>query len=148
MNLARAMLTRRLQCRKKTSGLFARVNWAASIREITDGTSKTIAMGEVLPDCNYELIRFGWWDSQIWYVGTSVPINYDSCHATDPPYPKKQDCSTFFNWNTSAGFKSRHPGGANFVMADGSVPFINDNIDYHNFQRLGDRRDGEAVDPY
>ena len=134
--------------KNKTSGLFARVNWAASITQITDGTSKTIAMGEVLPDCNYELIRFGWWDSQIWYVGTSVPINYDSCHATDPPYPKKQDCTTFFNWNTSAGFKSRHPGGANFVMADGSVHFINDDIDYHNYQRLGDRRDGEAADPF
>jgi prepilin-type N-terminal cleavage/methylation domain-containing protein/prepilin-type processing-associated H-X9-DG protein len=134
--------------KNKTSGLFARVNWAASIREIIDGTTKTIAMGEVLPDCNYELIRFGWWDSQIWYVGTAAPINYDSCHATDPPYPKKQDCTTFFNWNTSAGFKSRHPGGANFVMADGSVHFINDDIDYHNYQRLGDRRDGEAVDPF
>ena len=132
----------------KTSGLFARTDWAASIREITDGTSMTIAMGEVLPDCNYELIRFGWWDSQAWYVGTPPYINYDSCHATDPPWPKKQDCSTFFNYNTSAGFKSRHPGGANFTMADGSVHFISETIDYHNYQRLGDRRDGEVVDPF
>lgn len=136
------------QWRGRTSGLFARINWAASIPQITDGTSKTIAMGEVLPDCNYELIRFGWWDSQLCYVGTSVPINYDSCKATVPPWPQQQDCSTFFNWNTSAGFKSRHPGGANFCMADGSVQFISDNIDYHNYQRLGDRWDGEAVDPY
>jgi prepilin-type N-terminal cleavage/methylation domain-containing protein/prepilin-type processing-associated H-X9-DG protein len=136
------------QMSKKTSGLFARINWAASMKQITDGTSKTIAMGEVLPDCNYELIRFGWWDSQSWYVGTAPPINYDSCHATDPPWPKKQECWNFFNWNTSAGFKSRHPGGANFVMADGSVHFISDDIDYHNYQRLGDRRDGEAVEPF
>jgi prepilin-type N-terminal cleavage/methylation domain-containing protein/prepilin-type processing-associated H-X9-DG protein len=131
-----------------TSGIFSRVLWAASIQQIPDGTSKTIAMGEVLPDCNFELIRFGWWDSQIWYVGTAPPINYDSCHATDPPWPHKQDCTTFFNWNTSAGFKSKHPGGANFAMADGSVRFISDIIDYHNYQRLGDRRDGEPVDPY
>jgi prepilin-type N-terminal cleavage/methylation domain-containing protein/prepilin-type processing-associated H-X9-DG protein len=136
------------QQRKRTSGLFARINWAASIPQITDGTSKTIAMGEVLPDCNYELIRFGWWDSQTWYVGTAPPINYDSCKATDPPFPKKQDCSTFFNWNTSAGFKSKHPGGANFTMADGSVHFISENIDYRNYQRLGDRWDGEAVEPF
>ena len=132
----------------KTSGLFARINWAANIMQITDGTSKTIAMGEVLPECNYELIRFGWWDSQSWYVGTATPINWDSCRATDPPYPKKQDCYTFFNWNTSAGFKSRHPGGANFVMADGSVHFISEDIDYKNYQRLGDRRDGQAVEPF
>jgi prepilin-type processing-associated H-X9-DG protein len=133
---------------QKTSGLFARLNWAASIPEITDGTSKTIALGELLPDCNYEFIRFGWWDSQAFYVGTSPAINYDSCRQTDPPYPAKQDCGTFFNWNTSAGFKSKHPGGANLAMADGSVHFINENIDYANYQRLGDRRDGEALEPF
>jgi hypothetical protein len=43
--------------KNKTSGVFARINWAASIKQVPDGTSKTIAMGEVLPDCNYELIR-------------------------------------------------------------------------------------------
>jgi prepilin-type processing-associated H-X9-DG protein len=132
---------------KKTSGIFARINWAASIPEITDGTSKTIAMGEVLPDCNLEFIRFGWWDSQAFYVATSVPINYDSCRQV-PWGTGRQDCSTYANWNTSSGFKSRHPGGAQFVMADGSVHFISENIDYRNYQRLGDRRDGETVEPY
>jgi prepilin-type N-terminal cleavage/methylation domain-containing protein/prepilin-type processing-associated H-X9-DG protein len=131
-----------------TSGIFSRIIFAASIPQIPDGTSKTIAMGEVLPTCNYELIRFGWWDSQIWYVGTATPINWDSCRATTPAWPTKQDCGTFFNWNTSAGFKSRHPGGSNFALADGSVHFISDSIDYRNYQRLGDRRDGEAVEPF
>ena len=65
-----------------------------------------------------------------------------------PAISDKQDCGTFFNWNTSAGFKSRHPGGAHFVLADGSVHFISENIDYRNYQRLGDRRDGEAVEPF
>jgi prepilin-type processing-associated H-X9-DG protein len=131
-----------------TSGIFSRIIWAASIVQIPDGTSKTIALGEVLPSCNYELIRFGWWDSQIWYVGTAPPINYDSCRATIPPWPSPQTCATFFNWNTSSGFKSRHPGGANFALADGSVHFISENIDYRNYQRLGDRLDGEVVDPF
>jgi prepilin-type N-terminal cleavage/methylation domain-containing protein/prepilin-type processing-associated H-X9-DG protein len=131
-----------------TSGIFSRIFFAASIPQITDGTSHTIAMGEVLPSCNYELIRFGWWDSQIFYVGTAPYINYDSCTATTPPWPTKQSCKTFFNWNTSSGFKSRHPGGAQFVFADGSIHFISENIDYRNYQRLGDRRDGEAVEPF
>jgi prepilin-type processing-associated H-X9-DG protein len=65
-----------------------------------------------------------------------------------PPWPTPQTCNTFFNWNTSAGFKSKHPGGAQFVFADASVHFISDSIDYHNYQRLGSRRDGEAVDPF
>jgi prepilin-type processing-associated H-X9-DG protein len=131
-----------------TSGLFSRIIFAASMRQILDGTSKTIAMGEVLPDCNYELIRFGWWDSQIYYVGTAPPINYDSCTPTEPAWPTRNTCAQFFNWNTSAGFKSRHPGGAQFVFADGAVHFIDENIDYHNYQRLGDRRDGEPIEPF
>jgi prepilin-type N-terminal cleavage/methylation domain-containing protein len=133
---------------RDTSGIFARSQWAANISQIPDGTSHTIAIGEVLPDCNYELIRFGWWDSQSFYGNTSVPINYDSCRATVPPYPAPQNCSTFFKWNTSAGFKSKHPGGAQFVFADSSVHFISEDIDYVNYQRLGSRRDGEAVDPF
>jgi prepilin-type N-terminal cleavage/methylation domain-containing protein len=133
---------------RDTSGIFARSQWAASIQQIPDGTSHTIAIGEVLPDCNYELIRFGWWDSQSFYGNTSVPINYDSCKATVPPWPTPQTCATFFNWNTSAGFKSKHPGGAQFVLADASVHFISESIDYNNYQRLGSRRDGEAVEPF
>jgi prepilin-type N-terminal cleavage/methylation domain-containing protein/prepilin-type processing-associated H-X9-DG protein len=131
-----------------TSGIFSRINFAASISQITDGTSSTIAMGEALPDCNFELIRYGYWNSQICYVGTAPPINFDSCTPTTPPWPTPQTCNNFFNWNTSAGFKSRHPGGAQFVFADGSVHFISENIDYHNYQRLGDRWDGETVEPF
>lgn len=131
-----------------TSGIFSRINFAASISQIPDGLSNTIAMGEVVPDCNYELILRGWWDSQIFYVGTAATINYDSCTPTTPPWPAKQTCSTFFNWNTSAGFKSKHPGGAHFVLADASVRFISENIDYLNYQRLGDRADGQSVEPF
>jgi prepilin-type N-terminal cleavage/methylation domain-containing protein len=128
----------------KTSGIFARIDWSASIPEITDGLSKTIIMGEVVPDCNYELIRFGWWDSQVFYVGTPVPINYDSCNPKfNPP-----TCDTYFNYNTNAGFKSKHPGGANFIMADSSVHFISENIEYMLYQRLGDRREGEVVESF
>jgi prepilin-type N-terminal cleavage/methylation domain-containing protein/prepilin-type processing-associated H-X9-DG protein len=133
---------------ERTSGIFSRTVFAASIAQIPDGTAHTIAMGEILPECNYEFIRFGYWDSQAFYVGTATVINWDSCTATDPPWPSPQNCFTFFNWNTSAGFKSKHPGGAQFTFADGSVHFISENIDYRNYQRLGDRRDGETVEPF
>ena len=43
------------------------------------------------------------------------------------------------------GFKSQHPGGANFALCDGSVRFLPDDINYTIYQRLGDRRDGEPV---
>jgi prepilin-type processing-associated H-X9-DG protein len=38
-----------------------------------------------------------------------------------------------------------HTGGAQFVLCDGSVRFISQNIDYRTYQRLGDRRDGQVI---
>jgi prepilin-type N-terminal cleavage/methylation domain-containing protein/prepilin-type processing-associated H-X9-DG protein len=135
---------------RDTSGLFSRQGFAASISQITDGTSHTIAMGEVVPDCNFEFWYRSWFRSQPWYVGTAIPINFNTCRDTPPGNDGsvKIDCNSWNNWGTSAGFKSRHPGGCHFVLADGSVQFISENIDYHNYQRLGCRRDGEPTDTY
>ena len=46
---------------------------------------------------------------------------------------------------TSMGFKSRHVGGAQFLLGDGTVRFISDNIDYETYQRLGGRADNRVV---
>jgi hypothetical protein len=45
----------------------------------------------------------------------------------------------------TAGFKSMHPGGVNFAVADGSVHFMNETTDYLLVNRLGTRAGGEAV---
>ena len=133
-----------------TSGIFSRQGFAASIAQITDGTSHTIAFGEVVAECNFEFMSRGWFRSQPWYVGTAPPINYPTCRDVPPGHAKfgQFDCNYWANWSTSAGFKSRHPGGAQFLFCDGSVQFVTENIDYHNYQRLGDRRDGESVEPF
>jgi prepilin-type N-terminal cleavage/methylation domain-containing protein/prepilin-type processing-associated H-X9-DG protein len=129
---------------KHISGVFGRSNWAASIREIEDGTAHTIAMGEIRPSSSgFQWIN-GWTRSEGLWFATTAPINY----VTDPeevgPVPVK--CR---NWeqdfNVAMGFKSLHAGGANFVFCDGSVHFLQDAIDYTAYQRLGARSDGEAA---
>jgi len=131
------------------SGLFSRSGFAARIADIRDGTSNTIAMGEVRPGCSSGQWILGWYSSQNWYVGTAPPINFPTC-PSEPPGKESgsMDCNHWGNWNTPAGFKSTHQGGANFVLADGAVRFISENIDYRNFQRLGCRRDGEVLLPF
>jgi prepilin-type processing-associated H-X9-DG protein len=47
------------------------------------------------------------------------------------------------NWVESRGFKSMHPGGAHFVMADGSVHFVNETIDGVIYRGLSTRNGGE-----
>ncbi|QDT65394.1 DUF1559 domain-containing protein [Calycomorphotria hydatis] len=44
--------------------------------------------------------------------------------------------------------RSRHTGGVNALMADGSVHFINDNIDNGTWQMLGARNDGGVVSEF
>ena len=43
------------------------------------------------------------------------------------------------------GFSSYHSGGANFVLADGSVQFVRDSIDLTTYQTLARRSDGLPV---
>jgi prepilin-type N-terminal cleavage/methylation domain-containing protein/prepilin-type processing-associated H-X9-DG protein len=43
------------------------------------------------------------------------------------------------------GFRSRHPGGANFAMADGSVKFIKNTINVSTYRALGTRAGCEVI---
>jgi prepilin-type N-terminal cleavage/methylation domain-containing protein/prepilin-type processing-associated H-X9-DG protein len=129
---------------KTLSGVFARSTWAASIKEITDGTSHTIAMGEIRPRSSAFQWIYGWTLAEGLWFATTAPINYP----TDPDQfaatpPAGSDWERDFN--TAMGFKSRHPGGANFLFADGSTTFLREDIDYTTYQMLGARSDGEAI---
>ena len=44
-----------------------------------------------------------------------------------------------------SAFGSAHPGGANFVLADGSTQFVADTIDFITYQALSTRLDGEVI---
>ncbi len=134
----------------KTSGVFARSTWAASLADIRDGTSNTIAMGEVRGWCSGFQWRKGWTKSEGLWFATTAPINFPTCPgengvANDPDFGGAGCNNKENSWNTNMGFKSLHPGGAVFVFCDGSVHFINQSVDHTTYQRLGDRRDGETV---
>ena len=54
------------------------------------------------------------------------------------------------NYNTSGGFKSKHPGGAIFTLVDGSAHFLSENIDMDTYLVMGHRSDGHMFNelPY
>ena len=80
------------------------------------------------------------------WTGTTAPINYPTCPGEPPGHDTNtDDCNDYRNWATSQGFKSKHPGGAQFVFCDGSGQFLSETIDYYTYQRLGDRWDNEPV---
>ncbi|MHC5542189.1 H-X9-DG-CTERM domain-containing protein, partial [Singulisphaera rosea] len=43
------------------------------------------------------------------------------------------------------GFVSLHPGGANFLFADGSVHFLKTSISMATYCALGSRNGGEVI---
>jgi prepilin-type N-terminal cleavage/methylation domain-containing protein/prepilin-type processing-associated H-X9-DG protein len=137
-------------------GLFSRRGIRIDFASITDGLSNTIAIGEEIINKNDHLSIVGsgtngfyseWWagfNTGMSHATTIIPINYP----IDPTTP--YDCTpntqhSKRNWNVSWGYKSNHPGGANFVFADGSVHFIEQNIDHRAYQLLGCRNDGQPV---
>lgn len=131
------------------SGMFGRL-WADSpgIRDITDGTTNTIMVGEILPACSDHTA--GWWNYNGManaHASTSVPLNtMTTCNAPyKRPTAEFPGCEAQNNWNLSWGFRSGHTGGAQFLLGDGSVRFISQNIDYKTYQYLGRRADGFVI---
>ena len=55
--------------------------------------------------------------------------------------PPNGPCYLLGQW----GFRSNHPGGINFAMADGSVKFIKDTINPVVYRALGTRNLGEVI---
>jgi prepilin-type N-terminal cleavage/methylation domain-containing protein/prepilin-type processing-associated H-X9-DG protein len=193
-------------------GMFD-LNWAVPIRKITDGTSKTIAMGECAGGNAWPVAAFAgmpggnpqdqkrWTqfgrdgagylrNAQIaWIIGevsfdplrnlgviggataasTLEPINkrpvtgawadvqtLGECKKSLPAAPgskatgscKLQPDGTGkgCGMHVANSFHSDHPGGANFLFADGSVHFLDEGIDMLLYQNMSTMAGGEVVE--
>jgi len=121
-----------------------------NIASITDGTSNTIMAGEVLPsnaaDSNFWMFNGA-------YAGTTVPLGFNSntiipvaggpCSSSTWQSPTAPIGCRF--GSSAKGFISRHPGGANFLLGDGSVRFLKNSINMQTYCALGSRAGGEVV---
>jgi prepilin-type N-terminal cleavage/methylation domain-containing protein/prepilin-type processing-associated H-X9-DG protein len=141
----------------------------ASVRvpQVTDGTSNTFFFGEMSryrdePSSPFNAGNnaFYWNDDYSSKVGhpssgafviprLNAPPDktgqfFNPCFAgavLPPDWINKVACQSLGQW----GFRSLHPGGANFAMADGSVKFIKDSINLNTYRALGTRAGGEVL---
>ena len=112
-------------------GMFGRHFTGFRFEEVSDGLSNTIMVGETLPELT---IWNGAFCPNVSVFTTAIPLNT----------MLSDDGLTWQHYYTT-GFNSRHPGGVNFLLGDGSVQFFNETIDYRLYNNLGTRAGDEAV---
>ncbi len=130
------------------SGVIVRINWwwpdqefkrgssPSKFADIRDGTSNTLVLGEKCLDPT-QYSTGAWHDDRGWTDGWDP----DTVRSTTfQPMPDGRGIP-----NIGYRFGSSHPGALNFALADGTVRTISYTIDRQTFNRLGDRRDGNAV---
>ncbi len=144
--------------RTYTGGTFCRSNYMAFVGdgvwrrfdEFRDGTSNSLLLGEHLDGAsrpaNANDDQRGWlWQDE---AGSSFIMTYRTPNTPEPDYldwcypdPSANlpcyDMASFSPPDEVAAARSRHPGGVNVVMADGSMQWVSNNIALSVWQALG-----------
>ncbi len=110
-------------------GILWRVDvyYGISAASVRDGLSNTFLVGEDLPEHN----RWCSWPYASHAYGTcAIPPNYIHTNT--------------YSWENTHSFRSAHPGGLNFAMADGSTRFTSQTIDLRVYRALSTRAGGEV----
>ena len=131
-------------------GVFFR-NSRIRLSQITDGTTKTLCIGERMSRMaeatwlgsitDSEVVHAdGWWQ-RLGYPTRSHNYRPANCQTTCHIRSSAPNLST----NSPSGFFSPHANGCNFLNADTSVRLITDDVDLATFRALATRAGGEAV---
>ena len=73
-------------------------------------------------------------------------VNDSGYHHFRRPNAEENDCYSRYAAIKSA--RSRHPGGVNVVLADGSVRTVADTVERLTWQRVGSIADGQVLEPF
>lgn len=129
-----------------TSGMLRR-NQSVRFRDVTDGLSNTLVMGEI----SGEHFGAGWSSSfRPWTQGLNSGNNDAAMYACkNVAHP----INRYSGWQTGIAsrlfndvrFSSQHTGGAQFALGDGSVRFISENIDFGLYQSYASADGGETA---
>ncbi len=143
------------------TGIFYR-NSRVRFRDITDGTSSTICVGERMHKHNFNPPMATVNANSTWYAAipgvmrpagmmsmpmmTEGPASMILGHVGQPPMMGMPAMERTPNTtNHIVHFSSQHTGGVQFLLCDGSTHFISQNIDYSVFRNLGERADGNVI---
>ena len=115
-----------------------------------DGTSNTMLLGETLHDYSF------WGENPIqgpqvvdhWYIGTvGVHVDNEISEALGSTgvLPNAFRDKSLFIDEVEMSFSSRHPGGVQIALADGSARYIAETIDLKVWSALGTKANSDLV---
>jgi prepilin-type N-terminal cleavage/methylation domain-containing protein len=129
------------------------------LTDITDGTSTTLMVAEVKQGQGQDFRGLTWWGEgsgfTVYRTPNSPSFDYISngsgasgCVPT-AQNPLNADCHSRSspNWNVFTA-RSRHTGGVNVILCDGSTHFVSNSISWTTWQALGTSQGGEPVGDY
>jgi prepilin-type N-terminal cleavage/methylation domain-containing protein/prepilin-type processing-associated H-X9-DG protein len=133
---------------------YAQTGKQYTIASITDGTSNTLGVSEILqaPSGSGDYRGFLWWGGSAAFTTYQLPNSTSStdvitgagCGPGNALYP----CTTTSTTSSLPRMlvaRSRHTGGINASMCDGSVRFVTNSIDLPTWRAAGTATGGEAL---
>ncbi len=122
------------------------------IGTITDGTSSTLLMSELVQGKGTDLRGFSWWGDGSHFETLLLPNSKDpdqvASNCTSEPaanLPCVVAPTTGTAWRMTVASRSRHTGGVQSVLCDGSVRFVSENVDKLTWRALGSSEDAQVV---
>jgi len=134
-----------------TASLTSKSGRTFGLSDMSDGSSSTFLAAEVIVGQGSDLRGFTWWGDASGfeaYIGPNSrqpDVIYDISYCKYP-FLRNPPCTSATTALPSMfGARSRHPGGVNMAMGDGSVRFIKDAINIFTWQALSTTQGGEVV---
>lgn len=151
-----------VRARKNQSNGMFYVDSKVRVRDVTDGLSNTLMVGERVWDRNIMDPSTGQTRTAnnragtLWVTRSSTTANNhcNACGYTDSlgvtfdgvnSNNLFNGSGTFQNNRGRSSFSSLHSGGSQFVLGDGSVRFISENLATSTLNRLGNKSDGNVI---
>jgi prepilin-type processing-associated H-X9-DG protein len=128
------------------TGMFYR-NSSVRMRDLTDGSTNTYACGER----NFDLGRTTWY-AAIEGFTTNAGMMGGMASMTEGPAAlvlghvgQMGMHHTANNTPHIVNYGSLHVGGSHFLLCDGSVRFVSENVNYNSYRYAGERNDGNVI---
>jgi prepilin-type N-terminal cleavage/methylation domain-containing protein/prepilin-type processing-associated H-X9-DG protein len=128
---------------------------------IPDGLSNTLMTSEILIGQGWNLHGFSWWGYAPQFTGLYPPNSTQPDVMQSTGYcsagnPQGVNCVGATGTTSTGGLysgglgmnnipRSKHPGGVNAGMCDGSVRFIKNSVNIYTFQGLSSAKGGEII---